>query len=102
MTTITIQIFKATSRGARSQFADAVIHIVDTDLGTPPPVGLARGRESRGRKASFSERQFSVRGCWRSFSPLRWAAKRKAQERLQAVPLKWPRKRQTNGDANEG
>lgn len=44
-------------------------------------------REGQGEDVTFPSRQFVVHGERRSFSLLRWVAKREAQERLQRLVL---------------
>lgn len=103
MTTITIQILKMNGHSAPGKLADAEIHFTGGDLDGLKLVGFAvwKSREGRGENVSFPSRQFTVHGDRRSFSLLRWIAKREAQDRLEAVVLKAFRNQDTNGNGGE-
>lgn len=87
MTTISIHILKTNGQVAPGKLADAEIHFNGGELDGLKLVGFAvwKNREGQGEDVSFPSRQFVVHGERRSFSLLRWVAKREAQERLQAV-----------------
>ena len=89
MTTITIQILATNGHAAPGKLADAEIHFTGGELDGLKLVGFAvwRRRDGRGENVSFPSRQFTVHGDRRTFSLLRWVAKREAQERLEAVVL---------------
>ena len=85
MTTITIQILKTNGHSAPGKLADAEIHFTGGELDGLKLVGFAvwQRRDGRGENVSFPARQFTVHGDRRSFSLLRWIAKREAQDRLE-------------------
>ena len=87
MTTISIHILQTNGQAAPGKLADAEIHFTGGELDGLKLVGFAvwKNREGQGEDVSFPSRQFVVHGERRSFSLLRWVAKREAQERLQAV-----------------
>lgn len=87
MTTISIHILKANGQAAPGKLADAEIHFNGGELDGLKLVGFAvwKNREGQGEDVSFPSRQLVVHGERRSFSLLRWVAKREAQERLQAM-----------------
>lgn len=89
MTTISIHIIKTNGHAAPGKLADAEIHFNGGELDGLKLVGFAvwRSRDSRGENVSFPSRHFTVHGDRRSFSLLRWIAKREAQERLEAAVL---------------
>ena len=89
MTTISIQILKTTRPSAPGKLADAEIHFNGGELDGLKLVGFAvwRRRDGEGENVSFPARNFTVEGDRRSFSLLRWVAKREAQERLEAAVL---------------
>ena len=89
MTTISIQILKTTGPSAPGKLADAEIHFKGGELDGLKLVGFAvwRRRDGEGENVSFPARNFTVDGDRRSFSLLRWVAKREAQERLEAAVL---------------
>lgn len=102
MTTITIQIIKTNGHSAPGKLADAEIHFTGGELDGLKLVGFAvwQRRDGRGENVSFPARQFTVHGDRRSFSLLRWIAKRDAQDRLEAVVLEAYRRQQTSGNGN--
>lgn len=87
MTTISVHILKTNAQGASGKLADAEIHFNGGELDGLKLVGFAvwRSRDGQGEDVTFPSRQFVVQGERRSFSLLRWVAKREAQQRLQAV-----------------
>jgi len=89
MTTITIHIVETNGQAAPGKLADAEIHFSGGELDGLKLVGFAvwKSRDGRGEDVTFPSRQFVVQGERRSFSLLRWVAKREAQERLQAVVI---------------
>ena len=89
MTTISIHILKANGQAAPGKLADAEIHFSGGELDGLKLVGFAvwKNRDGQGEDVSFPSRQFVVHGERRSFSLLRWVAKREAQERLQRLVL---------------
>jgi hypothetical protein len=89
MTTITIQILKTNGHSAPGKLADAEIHFTGGELDGLKLVGFAvwRRRDGRGQNVSLPSRHFTVDGDRRSFSLLRWIAKRNAQERLEHLLL---------------
>jgi hypothetical protein len=89
MTTISIHILKTNGQAAPGKLADAEIHFSGGELDGLKLVGFAvwRNREGQGEVVTFPSRQFVVHGERRSFSLLRWVAKREAQERLQRFVL---------------
>ena len=89
MTTISVHILKTNGRGASGKLADAEIHFNGGELDGLKLVGFAvwRSREGQGEDVTFPSRQFVVQGERRSFSLLRWVAKREAQQRLQALVI---------------
>lgn len=102
MTTINIHIIKTNGHAAPGKLADAEIHFSGGELDGLKLVGFAvwKSRDGRGQNVSFPARQFTVGGDRRSYSLLRWIAKREAQERLEAVVLEAYRHRQTSGNGN--
>jgi hypothetical protein len=90
MTTITIQILKTNGHSAPGKLADAEIHFTGGELDGLKLVGFAvwQQRDGNGQNVSFPSRQFSVHGERRSFSLLRWIAKRNAQDRLAGLVLR--------------
>ena len=98
MTTITIQILNTNGHAAPGKLADAEIHFTGGELDGLKLVGFAvwRRRDGRGQNVSFPSRHFTVHGDRRSFSLLRWIAKREAQERLEATVLEAFRSHQMN------
>ena len=104
MTTITIQILETNGHAAPGKLADAEIHFTGGELDGLKLVGFAvwQGRDGHGQNVSFPSRQFTVHGERRSFSLLRWIAKRNAQDRLAECVLEAYRNQQSGGvDANE-
>src|SRR5262245_22527579 len=89
MTTINIHILKTDAHAAPGKLADAEIHFTGGELDGLKLVGFAvwRSRDGRGQNVSFPSRHFTVHGDRRSFSLLRWIAKREAQERLERLLL---------------
>lgn len=89
MTTISIHILQTNGQAAPGKLADAEIHFNGGELDGLKLVGFAvwKSREGQGEDVSFPSRQFVVHGERRSFSLLRWVAKREAQERLQRLVL---------------
>jgi hypothetical protein len=89
MTTISIHIVKTNGQAAPGKLADAEIHFTGGELDGLKLVGFAvwKSREGHGQDVTFPSRPFVVHGERRSFSLLRWVAKREAQERLQAAVL---------------
>jgi hypothetical protein len=102
MTTITIQILKTNGHTAPGKLADAEIHFTGGELDGLKLVGFAvwQRRDGHGENVSFPARHFTVDGDRRSFSLLRWIAKREAQDRLEAVVLEAYRRQYTNGNGN--
>src|SRR5688572_30400802 len=99
MTTISVNIIKTNGHAAPGKLADAEIHFSGGELDGLKLVGFAvwTSRDGRGENVSFPSRHFTAQGGRRSFSLLRWTAKREAQERLEAVVLEAYRKTGTNG-----
>ena len=89
MNTITIKILNADPHSAPGKLADAEIHFAGGELDGLKLVGFAvwQKRDGKGQNVSFPARQFTVHGERRSFSLLRWIAKRNAQERLENLVL---------------
>ena len=89
MNTITIKILNADPHSAPGKLADAEIHFLGGELDGLKLVGFAvwQRRDGKGQNVSFPARQFTVHGERRSFSLLRWIAKRNAQERLENLVL---------------
>ena len=89
MTTITIQILTENGHSASGKLADAEIHFTGGELDGLKLVGFAvwQGRDGHGQDVSFPSRQFTSHGERRSFSLLRWIAKREAQDRLAGAVL---------------
>ena len=84
MTTISIHILKTNGQAAPGKLADAEIHFSGGELDGLKIVGFAvwKNRDGQGEDVSFPSRQFVVHGERRSFSLLRWVAKREAQGRV--------------------
>lgn len=99
MTTISIQIIKTNGHAAPGKLADAEIHFTGGELDGLKLVGFAvwKSRDGRGQNVSFPSRQFTVRGDRRTFSLLRWIAKREAQERLESMVLRVYNSPSSNG-----
>jgi hypothetical protein len=99
MTTISIQIIKTNGHAAPGKLADAEIHFTGGELDGLKLVGFAvwKSRDGRGQNVSFPSRQFTVRGDRRTFSLLRWIAKREAQERLESIVLRAYNSPSSNG-----
>jgi len=89
MNTITIKILAADPHSAAGKLADAEIHFDGGELDGLKLVGFAvwQKRDGKGQNVSFPSRQFTLQGERRSFSLLRWIAKRNAQERLEDLVL---------------
>lgn len=89
MTTITIQILKPDSHAAPGKLADAEIHFTGGELDGLKLVGFAvwKSRDGHGENVSFPSRHFTLHGDRRSFSLLRWVAKREALDRLGSALL---------------
>ena len=89
MTTISIHILETNGQSAPGKLADVEIHFQGGELDGLKLVGFAvwKNREGGGEDVTFPSRQFVVHGERRSFSLLRWVAKREAQERLQTVVI---------------
>ena len=89
MNTITIKILNADPHSAPGKLADAEIHFAGGELDGLKLVGFAvwQRRDGKGHNVSFPARQFTLHGERRSFSLLRWIAKRNAQERLENLVL---------------
>ena len=87
MTTISIHILKTNGQAAPGKLADAEIHFNGGDLDGLKLVGFAvwKNRDGQGEGVTFPSRQFVVQGERRSFSLLRWVAKREAQERMEEL-----------------
>lgn len=102
MTNITIKIFKTNGHSAAGKLADAEIHFTGGELDGLKLVGFAvwQRRDGHGQNVSFPSRQFTVHGEHRSFSLLRWIAKRDAQDRLEALVLEAYRHHYPNGNGN--
>lgn len=90
MTTITIQILKTNGHSAPGKLADAEIHFTGGELDGLKLVGFAvwQRRDGCGENVSFPARHFTVDGDRRSFSLLRWIAKREAQDRLENLVIR--------------
>jgi hypothetical protein len=99
MTTISIHILKTNGQAAPGKLADAEIHFNGGELDGLKLVGFAvwRSREGQGEDVTFPSRPFVFHGERRSYSLLRWVAKREAQERLQAAVLEAYRGVQEDG-----
>ena len=99
MTTITIQILTANGHSAAGKLADAEIHFTGGELDGLKLVGFAvwQRRDGHGQNVSFPSRQFTSHGERRSFSLLRWIAKRNAQDRLAEFVLEAYRNQQSGG-----
>jgi hypothetical protein len=89
MNTIIIKILAADPHSAPGKLADAEIHFDGGELDGLKLVGFAvwQKRDGKGQNVSFPSRQFTLHGERRSFSLLRWVAKRNAQERLENLVL---------------
>ena len=90
MCTINIKILESEDHQATpNKLADAEIHFTGGELDGLMLVGFAiwQARDGNGQNVSFPSRQFSVHGERRSFSLLRWIAKREAQDRLAGAVL---------------
>ena len=89
MNTITIKILNADPQSVAGKLADAEIHFDGGELDGLKLVGFAvwQKRDGKGQNVSFPSRQFTVHGERRSFSLLRWIAKRNAQEGLENLVL---------------
>ena len=89
MNTIIVKILKSDHHSASGKLADAEIHFNGGELDGLKLVGFAvwQKRDGHGQNVSFPSRQFTVHGERRSFSLLRWIAKRNAQERLENLVL---------------
>jgi hypothetical protein len=89
MTTISIEIRKTDGHAAPGKLADAEIHFTGGELDGLKLVGFAvwQSRDGGGQNVSFPSRHFTVHGDRRSFSLLRWIAKREALDRLGAALL---------------
>ena len=89
MNTIIVKILKRDHHSAPGKLADAEIHFTGGELDGLKLVGFAvwQKRDGHGQNVSFPSRQFTVHGERRSFSLLRWIAKRNAQERLENLVL---------------
>lgn len=89
MMTISIHILKTNGQAAPGKLADAEIHFNGGELDGLKLVGFAvwSSREGQGEDVTFPSRPVVVHGERRSFSLLRWVAKREAQQRLQAAVL---------------
>ena len=102
MTTITIQILNTNGHSALGKLADAEIHFTGGELDGLKLVGFAvwKSRDGSGQNVSFPSRHFTVHGGRRTFSLLRWIARREAQERLEDAVLNAYRHHQSNGNGN--
>jgi len=89
MSTITIKILETNGHSAPGKLADAEIHFTGGELDGLKLVGFAiwQQRNGKGQNVSFPSRQFTAQGERRSFSMLRWIAKREAQERLENLVI---------------
>ena len=89
MCTISIKILETSSHSAPGKLADAEIHFSGGELDGLKLVGFAvwQQRDGRGQNVSFPSRHFTTHGERRSFSLLRWIAKRNAQERLENLVI---------------
>lgn len=89
MNTITIKILNADPQSVAGKLADAEIHFDGGELDGLKLVGFAvwQKRDGTGQNVSFPSRHFTVHGERRSFSLLRWIAKRNAQARLENLVL---------------
>ena len=89
MCNITIKILETNGHSAPGKLADAEIHFTGGELDGLKLVGFAvwQQRNGQGRNVSFPSRQFTTQGERRSFSLLRWIAKREAQERLESLVI---------------
>ncbi len=85
----TIKILAANGHSVPGKLAAAEIHFSGGELDGLKLVGFAvwEKRDGNGRNVSFPSRQFTMHGERRSFSLLRWIAKRNAQERLENLVL---------------
>ena len=82
--TTTVKILKNTETNARNKLADAEIHFNGGELDGLKLVGCAvwSRREGQGEDVTLPSQPFVVHGERRSFSLLRWVAKREAQGRV--------------------
>lgn len=89
MNTIIVKILRTGHHSAPGKLADAEIHFTGGELDGLKLVGFAvwQKRDGNGQNVSFPSRQFTVHGERRSFSLLRWIAKREAQLRLEGLVL---------------
>ncbi|MBA3640531.1 MAG: hypothetical protein H0W53_14910 [Acidobacteria bacterium] len=89
MNTIIVKILKSEHHSAPGKLADAEIHFSGGELDGLKLVGFAvwQKRDGNGQNVSFPSRPFTVHGERRSFSLLRWIAKRNAQDRLENLVL---------------
>jgi hypothetical protein len=83
-TMFTIQIVATECRLTSRKLADAEIHFHGGELDgtTLPGFAVWVNATGAGERVTFSSRMFSTRGQQRSFSMLRWIAKREANERM--------------------
>ena len=86
---IEVKILRNDRRGPAGKLADAEIHFISGELAGLKLVGFAiwQRRDGQGENVSFPARNFTIDGDRRSFSLLRWIAKREAQERLETAVL---------------
>jgi hypothetical protein len=89
MSTITIKILEPDYRSPGGKLADVEIHFTGGELDGLKLVGFAvwQARNGHGQNVTFPSRQFTVHGERRSFSLLRWIAKRDSQDRLEEAVL---------------
>jgi hypothetical protein len=89
MSSITIKILEPDRQWPSGKLADAEIHFAGGELDGLKLVGFAvwQARSGHGQNVSFPSRQFTVHGERRSFSLLRWIAKRDSQDRLEEAVL---------------
>ena len=89
MCNITIKILETNGHSAPGKLADAEIHFTGGELDGLKLVGFAvwQQRNGKGRNVGFPSRQFTTQGERRTFSLLRWIAKRDAQERLERLVI---------------
>jgi hypothetical protein len=99
MSTITIKILEPDRQSPGGKLADAEIHFAGGELDGLKLVGFAvwQARNGHGQNVSFPSRQFTVHGERRSFSLLRWIAKRDSQDRLEEAVLAAYREHQRGG-----
>ena len=91
-----VKIIRTGGHMPPGKLADAELHFTGGERDGLKLIGFAvwARRDGHGENVTFPARQFTVHGERRSFSLLRWIAKRDAQDRLADVVLKAYREHQ--------